>query len=222
MALRLAEIGAEEYEFVCTPTGNELPEMQQHWTHLEELLGQPLIRVNAGVSLLGLIAKQRALPNWRMRWCTRLLKIEPFQAYVLNAAPATTYVGLRYDEPGREGVTDWGEGVESRFPLVEWGWGINEVLAYLDNRGVAVPERTDCAICFFQTLGEWYELWRAHPNLYAHGEIVEEWTGHTLRSEQRDTHPAALAALRREFQAGYVPKPSKMKDRKIMCSTCAR
>lgn len=224
MALRLREIHPEiDYQFVCTPTGNELPAMLAHWDHLEELLEAPVLKVNAGVSLVGLIAKQKAIPNWRMRWCTRLLKIEPFQTYVLSNTPAVTYVGIRADEAeSREGVTQWGDGVEARFPLIEWGWNLGDVIDYLKARQVDIPVRTDCGLCFFQTLGEWHTLYRENPELYRQGETLEEWTGHTFRSPQRDTQPASLKELREKFEAGYSPKPRKMDDRKLMCSVCAR
>ena len=99
MALRLAEVEPRDYDFVITPTGDELPDMIEHWRTLGVLLGKPLRVVSSGVSLDGLIDRQHAIPNHRMRWCTRLLKIEPFLAYMLDVAPATAYVGLRADEP---------------------------------------------------------------------------------------------------------------------------
>lgn len=221
MALRLAEVEPQEYRFVCTPTGNELPEMVEHWARLERLLG-PIERVTQA-TLSGLIFQQRALPNWRMRWCTRLLKIEPFQAFVVQHLPCVVYVGLRADEMEREGASYQNHQVQQRFPLREWGWGQSHVVGYLAQRGVAIPTRTDCGACFFQTLAEWYALWKDHPAEYAQAEQWETFTGHTLRSAQRDSHPAALAELRAEFESGYVPKGRpEMGERKVMCAVCAR
>ena len=82
MALRLAEVEPSDYEYVITPTGDELPEMYEHWKRLGALLGKPLKSITSGYSLQGLIRKWDALPNWRQRWCTRVLKIEPFNAYL--------------------------------------------------------------------------------------------------------------------------------------------
>jgi 3'-phosphoadenosine 5'-phosphosulfate sulfotransferase (PAPS reductase)/FAD synthetase len=221
MALALAEREPRDYAYVCTPTGDELPEMFMHWRRLGDLLGKPLEVLTTGRSLAGLIREWNALPNWRMRWCTRVLKIEPFQAYVASHSPCVVYVGLRADETDREGVEYQGE-VTRRFPLVEWGWGRTEVIWYLARRNVVIPERTDCAGCFFQTLGEWHSLWQNHPEKYAEWEAKEAATGHTMRSPSRDTHPAALAELRVEFEEGYRPKRTRMKDRPAMCGTCAR
>jgi Phosphoadenosine phosphosulfate reductase family len=224
MALALAEIEPRDtYEYVCTPTGNELPEMLEHWLKLGRLLGKPIKPVTNGRSLAGLIRIQNCLPNFRMRWCTRMLKIEPFQRYLMNRLPCTVYVGIRADE-AREGADhDMPLLVRQRFPLTEWGWGLGDVLAYLKRRGVTVPDRTDCADCFFQTLYEWWLLWKYHPELFAEGEGWEASTGHTLRSDSRDTWPAELKLLRLRFESGDVPKQRlKMKDRPTMCSVCAR
>lgn len=233
MALRLAELEPRAYRFAITPTGRELPEMVDHWKRLECLLGLPLIKVPAP-SLVSLIVKQKALPNWRMRWCTRLVKIEPFIAYASSLAPATCYVGIRADEvegqDPRQG-TDWKgiENVSQDLPLVRWGWGLTQVKEYLASRKVVIPARTDCDFCFYQRLAEWWLLWKLHPNLYAEAEALEDFTGHTLRSDERDSWPASLKELRLCFEAGKVPKGANQltltietTERKAMCAWCAR
>lgn len=228
MALRLAEVEPRDYLFVCTPTGAELPPMFAHFRRLGELLGQPVTPV-VTQTLDGLVAHYNAVPNWRMRWCTRQLKIEPFKAFLLAHRPATAYVGLRADEEGRAGAV-YGEidGIAQRFPLREWGWGLREVRGYLERRGVAIPQRTDCAQCFFQTLGEWWNLWREYPDLYAAAEAQEAQTGHTYRSDQRDTWPANLEGLRQRFEAGHVPRGADVQhdlfqrpERHRHCRVCA-
>lgn len=221
MALRLAEVEPRDYTYVCTPTGNELPEMFAHWRSLGELLGKPITPVMAG-SLVGLIKKQNALPNWRQRWCTRMLKIEPFAAWMMAQGDVTAYVGLRADEAEREGG-DYAAipGVVTRFPMREWGWTVTDVWKYLDERGVSVPRRTDCGVCFFQRLIEWYELWRDHPEIWREGEELEEAIGHTFRSPGRDTWPASMRGLRERFENGDVPRDTR-KDRiaDMKCRVC--
>ena len=58
MALRLAEVEPRDYEFICTPTGNELPQMLAHWAKLEVLLGKPLVRLSGGHNLLSLSSEK--------------------------------------------------------------------------------------------------------------------------------------------------------------------
>ena len=226
MALRLMETEPQDYEFVITPTGDELPEMIEHWKKLGERLGKPLRVVTAGKSLLGLIRKHEMLPNFRARFCTSEIKIKPYIAFMLEAAPAVSYVGLRADEDTetRQGAVYGNvDGITQRFPLREWGWGLKEVLGYLDERGVCVPKRTDCAICFYQTLAEWHTLWKEYPERFAAGEAEEERLGHTLRSDGRDTWPAALKDLRLRFESGDVPTRSYQiaEKRRGMCRACS-
>jgi 3'-phosphoadenosine 5'-phosphosulfate sulfotransferase (PAPS reductase)/FAD synthetase len=208
MALRLAEVEPRDYTYICTPTGDELPEMFEHWRRLGEMLGKPIQPVMGG-TLKGLVTRWNALPNWRQRWCTRKLKIEPFAAWMMQQPkPLTFYVGLRADEDDDQRAGgDYRNvpGAEMRFPLREWGWDEAAVWSYLEQRNVSIPERTDCARCFYQTLGEWWRLWKDHPDLYADAEADEAATGHTWRSPGRDTWPAALSALRVRFEAGHVP-----------------
>jgi len=162
MALRLVDVEPKPYSFCITPTGRELPEMIDHWARLECLLGSKLIRV-PGPSLLDRIKAYKTLPNFRLRYCTREVKIEPFIAYARSMVPAVCY------------------------------------------------------------------LWRDHKDRWQEIEALEHWTGHTLRSEQRDSWPAGLADLRKKFEEGYVPKGAAQTDmnlevaeRPTMCAWCAR
>lgn len=224
MALRLAEVAPRDYVYVCTPTGNELDSMFAHWRKLGELLGSQIVPVVGG-SLKGLITKQNALPNWRQRWCTRMLKIEPYAAWLLqqkkNYDRIVSYVGLRADEPEREGG-DYSDvpGIEMSFPMRDWGWSIHDVRDYLSVRGVTIPKRTDCALCFFQRLIEWWELWHDHPEKWAEGEALEAATGHTFRSPGRDTWPASMVGLRERFETGDIPKDTRDRLAEMKCRVC--
>lgn len=203
MALRLAEVEPRDYTYICTPTGNEPREMVDHWANLECLLGKKIIHLKNG-TLTSLIDKQNALPSHRMRWCTRILKIEPTIAYFAANAPAVLYVGLRADEETRAGI--YGDVVTSDFPFRRWGWTEHDVLDYLHQRGVSIPYRTDCKWCFDQTLREWRKLYRDDPASFAEAVAYEQQTGHTFRSPSRDTQPAELIQLGAKFAAGYIPR----------------
>lgn len=223
MALRLRETcPAMNFTYVCTPTGDEVPELWAHWKELENLLGKPLIYIRAKKDLNELIEHFKALPNWRQRWCTRMLKIEPYRAWLLNHLPAISYVGLRADEPERHGADFQNiPNVEVKFPMREWGWGISEVRRYLQTRAVDVPQRTDCARCFFQRLPEWQDLWERHPDIYASAEAQETTTGHTFRSPSRDSYPASLADMRKEFESGRLPVYQRDLFAKTKCRVCS-
>lgn len=104
LALRLRQLHPEiDFTYLCTPTGNEPAEMLAHWETLEKKLGKPIVRLT-NRTLEYWIDYFKALPNWRQRWCTRLLKIEPTIAWLKDNAPCIAYVGLRADEEDRGGI----------------------------------------------------------------------------------------------------------------------
>lgn len=208
LALRLAEIEPRPYRYICNETGNELPEMIDHWKRLEEMLGAPIIPVRYKTDLTGLIDEMAMLPSFHSRFCTRVLKIEPTIEYFEQVTAALEWddpkpilhVGLRADEELRTGI--YGEDLSIKFDFRDWGWGINEVRGYLAHRGVKIPKRTDCALCPYQRLIEWRDLWENHPDKYAEGVDIEKRHGHTFRSPGRDQWPASLEDLAKEFAAG--------------------
>lgn len=224
MALRLAEVEPRDYEYLITPTGNELPEMFAHWKRLAEMLGKPLTVLTCGKSLQRLIADMRMIPNFRARWCTRILKIEVAEQYLCAVAPAISYVGLRADEKERVGMYGEIESVEKRYPLREWGWKLADVRNYLESKCVTIPARTDCAWCFFQRIGEWWNLWKDHPEIFKQAEEIEGEVGHTFRTPGKDSWPTKLADMRASFEAGSRPKNAGqlglLEDRAGMCRAC--
>ena len=211
LALRLRELNPDvDYTYVCTPTGDELPEMYAHWRELGERLGKRILPVMHTTGLKGVIRKEGMLPNFRARFCTRILKIEPYRTWLKANAPCVSYVGLRADEEGRAGgaYSDI-PGVTMRFPLREWGWTERHVWQYLDSTQVKIPYRTDCARCYHQRIGEWWSLWKDHPELWADAEHDEREIGATFRTPGRDTWPTALVELRQAFESGRVPRTVK-------------
>ena len=216
------------YTYVHSPTGDELPDMVAHINSLEDRLQSPIIKLTNG-TLASQIEINNMLPNVFSRWCTRLLKLRPFGDFYKKHAPVICYVGIRADEEEREGLRPGGDGapvgseVIQTFPFQEWGWGLDEVWLFLNNRNILIPERTDCARCPYQRLGEWYNLWLNHLDIYLDAESDECRYNHTYRTATRDTWPAGLKELRLLFEAGKAPERSlrMMEKRKGMCRACS-
>ena len=207
MALALQEKEPRPYTYVYTPTGDELPEMVEHMKNVSRLLGAPILSITNG-TLASVIADNNMIPNCHARFCTRILKLKPYGRFMAAIGNAVSYIGLRADEDEREGTRPGGDyaaintGVRQDFPLRRWGWGIDEVWAFLNAREIEIPDRTDCARCPYQRLGEWYNLWAFSLPIYMDAEADETRYGHTYRSPSRDTWPASLAGLRERFEAG--------------------
>jgi len=228
LALALREKEPRPYTYIHTPTGDELPEMMAHMERLGELLNQPIITITNG-TLASVINDNKMLPNCHARFCTRILKLRPAGQFYAKIAPVVAYVGLRDDEDEREGTRPGGDSaainsdVRQDFPFQRWGWDIDSVWSFLEDCGVTIPDRTDCARCPYQKLGEWFNLYKDHPDIYASAEADEERFGHTFRSDKRDTWPASLKGLRERFDGGDIPERSlrMMDKRKGMCRACS-
>lgn len=149
-------------------------------------------------------------------------------AELADQGPIILYVGLRADEEAREGALYPSlPNVSQRFALRELGMGDPEVLAWLEQRNILwrMAERTDCALCYHQQIGEWWRLWHDHPALFAEGIAFEAEMGgtfrtpkmkdgqpvtvtrygHTYMASSHDTWPCRLADLAIVFAAGHVP-----------------
>jgi hypothetical protein len=214
-ALLMHERG-EDFELLFTPTANELPALADHMSRVVAHVGKPLI-LPPNRSLGDWIDHFNALPNNRQRWCTRLIKIEPCIAYLKKNPGTVLCVGLRVDEEARQGL--YGDHATYRYPLREAGMDLSGVLALCERFDLLPQFRTDCAVCPYQRLIEWWMLWRGHRDLWMQGEAWEAKTGHTFRSPSRDSWPAAMKDMRTKFEAGEVPKRSVPRER--ACRVCS-
>lgn len=204
LVLRMAELG-EDFTCLFTPARNEPDDLRAHIDAVIARIRRPLVEP-PNLSLMFWIQKHGALQNWRQRWCTRQIKIEPCIAYLVQQTDPVLCIGLRADEPAEERAGLYGSYATYRYPLREWGWKEADVWRYLDEQGVEIPKRTNCMLCYGQRLSEWYDLWREQPEEYDKGVFLEAQTGHTFRSPQRDSWPADLAGMRARFEAGHVPR----------------
>lgn len=223
LALRLRQLCPEiDFTYLCTPTGNEPANMLEHWESLERRLGKPIERLTNG-TLESWIEEFKALPNWRQRWCTRLLKIEPTIAWLKTNAPCIAYVGLRADEEERAGIYGEIAGVEQRYPMRDdWEWTESDVWRFLAAEGIQIPARTDCEWCYGQRLIEWKRLWRDNPESYQRAAAKELEMGATFRSPGRDTWPAGLVQLAGEFEKGRKVRgeDKEASDDQQSCRVC--
>ena len=118
-----------------------------------------------------------------MRWCTRKLKLEPYERYV-GDEPVISYVGIRGDED-REGYISTKPNITSVFPFKEDGIVKEDVYRILDESGVGMPDyykwrsRSGCYFCFFQRRSEWVGLLENHPDLFEQAKAYEKFDAET-------------------------------------------
>lgn len=200
-----------EMEYVFTDTGKELRETYEYIDRLEAFLGKPVVRLNAERGFDHWLEIYGGyLPSSRMRWCTRQLKLKPFEQYV-GDDPVVSYVGIRADED-REGYISTKPNIRAVFPFREEGVRKEDVFRILEESGVGIPEyyqwrsRSGCYFCFFQRKGEWAGLLERHPDLYEEAmkyekvdpNTGERYTWQNGESLQELARPERLVEIRRK------------------------
>jgi hypothetical protein len=172
----------ERVEYFFSDTGAELQEVYDFLDKLEAYLGKEIIRLSSGRDFEHwLKMNDNFLPSAKSRWCTRYMKIKPFEDFV-GDDPVVSYIGIRADE-NREGYISKKETIKAVFPFIEDGLVREDIFRLLEE-SVGIPEyykwrsRSGCYFCFFQRQEEWLGLKRNHPELY---EKAKEFEGRTRR-----------------------------------------
>jgi hypothetical protein len=162
----------DDMEYLFCDTQKELPETYEYLARLEAELGTKITYLNAKA---GFDHWHKVfggyLPSPQNRWCTKMLKLKPFEAHVGND-PVISYVGLRADED-RIGYISTKPNIKTRYPLREAGIDFHGVIRILDDSGLGLPTfmkwgRTNsgCTFCFFQTPYEWVRLYETYPEKF--------------------------------------------------------
>lgn len=179
LALYLRERVPEMEYFFCD-TGAELPETYEFLARLEVILGKSIVRLNSERGFDHWFEVFRgALPSPQMRWCTKVMKIKPIEAWI-GDEPAISYVAIRADEANRKGYISTKPNIESRFPFVDDGIDHDGVMKILDDAGIGLPAyyewrtRSGCYFCFYQRKAEWIGLADRHPELYERAIAIEQ------------------------------------------------
>ncbi|HIG73039.1 MAG TPA: phosphoadenosine phosphosulfate reductase [Bacteroidetes bacterium] len=174
----------EAPEYVFCDTGTELEETYDYLNRLETYLGTPIQRLAAdappGETPFDHYLKlyRGFLPSPQMRWCTRKLKLEPYERHV-GDDPVISYVGIRADEPDRVGYISTKPTIQTVFPFKEDGIVKEDVYRILEDSGMGRPayydwrSRSGCYFCFFQRRSEWVGLLENHPELFERAMAYE-------------------------------------------------
>lgn len=174
-----------EVEYFFTDTGKELPEVYDYLTRLEGYLGRPIQRLNPDRDFdYWLKTYKNYLPSAQSRWCTRQLKLRPFElwvrAYLDAGDEVMSYVAIRSDEEYREGYKSNQDALKIRLPFREAGVAKPGVIEILEGSGLGLPAyyewrtRSGCTFCFFQQKIEWVRLKERHPDAFEEAKSYEK------------------------------------------------
>ena len=189
LAIYLKDLGRDEaIEYFFCDTGAELREVYEYLDRLEDYLEKPIERLSSGRDFDHHLKRFNGfLPAPHARWCTRVMKLEPLEAFV-GDDPCISYIGIRADE-NRGGYVSHKPNIKAAYPFIEQGIIKADVLRILED-SVGIPEyykwrsRSGCYFCFFQRKDEWMGLAENHPDLFEKAKEYETADG---SSEKRFT-----------------------------------
>lgn len=188
-------------EYVFSDTDCELPETHEYLELLEGFLGTDIVKINAldymnierkpGRKAFDIYLQQiygGFLPNPRSRWCTGVLKIKPFEAYV-GESTVYSYIGIRADEDRQGYINKKPLTVSEKmniipvFPFKDKKLILADIKRILYESGLGLPtyyewrSRSGCFFCFYQRIEEWIGLLHHHPDLFNKAKEYEKTTG---------------------------------------------
>ncbi|MBC8205591.1 MAG: phosphoadenosine phosphosulfate reductase family protein [Kiritimatiellaeota bacterium] len=194
----LQEYPQIEVGYVFCDSECELTETYDYLDRLELLLGKPITRVSVfdvydverkpTRNAFDLMLNERYggyLPGPMARWCTRELKIKPFEKYIGDSL-AYSYIGIRADEDrggyqkgAKPPVLSQKNNIVPVYPFKENGIGLEAVQLLLETTGLGLPDyyewrsRSGCYFCFYQQIAEWQGLKERHPDLFEKAKQYE-------------------------------------------------
>lgn len=174
-----------DIEYFFTDTGKELPEVYEFLGRLEGFLGRPIERLNPDRDFDFWLEEYNSfLPSPQTRWCTRQLKIRPFEEWVRSSVAAgdevNSYVAIRADEDYREGYVSGQSNLKVHLPFRAAGIDKAGVIELLEAAGVGLPDyyrwrsRSGCTFCFYQQKIEWVRLMDEHPDAFEDAKRYEK------------------------------------------------
>ena len=168
----------DRIEYFFCDTGAELREVYEYLDRLEDYLGRPIERLSSGRDFDHHLKRFNGfLPAPHARWCTRVMKLEPLEAFV-GDDPCISYIGIRADE-NRNGYISHKPNIQASYPFIDDGIVKADVFRILEET-VGVPEyykwrsRSGCYFCFFQRRDEWLGLADNHPDLFERAKEYEK------------------------------------------------
>lgn len=134
-----------DVEYYTCDTGKELQETYELIEKLNSVLGKSIVEYKSVDSLRSsennafdhfLATYGSYLPSTMTRWCTKKMKLEPFERTIGNS-PTISYVGIRGDED-REGYISTKENIQSIFPFRRNIWSEDVIQKVLSNSNISV------------------------------------------------------------------------------------
>ncbi len=204
-----------ELEYVFLDTGHELPETYEYLDRMKAILGIKITTIRSKRDFdYWLTIFGGVLPSPQNRWCTRELKIIPYEQYI-GTDKTFSYVGLRFDED-RMGYISGKPNIIPIYPFIEDELVKEDIKTILEDSGLGLPtyykwrSRSGCYFCFFQRRIEWVALHRYHPDLFKKASAYE--SNHADGRIYTWVKGVTLQELVNKDKEGQIPKSRRKKN----------
>lgn len=199
-------------EYVFADTGRELPDTYRFIKDLSAFLNVSIHTVtDYGRNFDYYLDRWNYfLPGNASRWCTKHLKLRPFERYCGARVgrrfhrDAVIYIAIRADEPSDRG--NYGiEGVTYRYPFREDGIDLEGVRRILDLTGLRLPDYYEwrstggCYMCPWQRDSDWRALAQRYPDL-AEKAMKEEEKAAMSSANPANSQAATWSVSRRSIK----------------------
>lgn len=165
-------------EYYTCDTGKELKETYELIDRLEAYLGKEIIKLKSAAkssmdpfdhhyNVFG-----NYLPSSNIRWCTKYLKLHPFEDFV-GDDPVISYVGIRGDED-REGYISKKPNIQSIFPFRKNIWSEDVIAKVLKNEHI-------------KALDEIYRFLYSNENVSRAIEVINQPVSARFTNQQKLT-----------------------------------
>lgn len=219
-----------QMEYIFHDAGKELPETYEYLARLEAHLGKPVHRTSPPnnfdhwFKVYGEI-----IPSNHRRWCTRQLKLQPFEQYI-GDDEVINYIGIRADEK-RVGYISTKPNIKAVFPFRDDGLVYDDIVRILTEAGVGMPKytnwgrsRSGCFFCFYQQKIEWVRLKETYPELYEQAKAYEKpnkVNGNIFHWSQDESlaeieKPERTAEIKRKHEQATAEKRKKRQAKNLM------
>ena len=186
MLLRMIQAGMHIDEIVFVDTGMEFPQMYDHIKKVEEYTGMDITIIRSEYTFeyymteyqktkgTQMDVKGYQWPTGRVRWCTKHMKIIPFEKYIkekYKGCDIDVYIGIAKDEEWRA-ENNKNELGKKIYPLIFFGITESMALEYCYERGFNWGglyndfSRVSCYCCPLKKTGELRTLYYYYPELW--------------------------------------------------------
>ncbi len=216
-----------DIEYVFCDTGEELDETYEYINKVQDFLAKRITWLKSEKDFKYYYDLYNGvLPDANTRWCTRMLKLKPYEEFIGNDL-VVSYVGIRADETHRKGYISTKSNIKTVYPFIDNNIRREDVFRILEEAGLGLPKyykwrsRSGCYFCFFQQKREWIGLLENHPTLFEKSKSFEKtdikgaitrFTWNQDESLEELSRPERVKQIKADYKKRQIKRLSRFSE----------